>query len=88
MTRAMKKSKPEFKDIEILKERQQLRILEQEIRIKAEFKELGDRLTGKQLRNTVEETLISNSGMALKLGFMAFNLIMDRIRERRNRKRK
>lgn len=83
----MKKGKHEFKDIEILKERQQLRILQQEMRIKAEFKELGDRLTGKNLRQTVEETLIGNSGMAFKLGFMAVNLILDRIRERKKRRR-
>jgi hypothetical protein len=85
--RAMKNNRPEFKDIEILKERQRLRILEQEMQIRAEFKELGDRLTGKHLRQTVEETLVSNSGMAFKLGFMAVNLIMDRIRERKKRKK-
>ena len=81
----MRKDRPEFKDIEVLKERQRLRILEQELRIKSEFRELGDRLTGKNLRNTIEESLVSNSGLAFKLGFMAVNLILERVR---NRKRK
>ena len=81
----MKNKKTDFLDLEILKEKQRLRILEQELRIKSEFRELGDRLTGKNLRNTIEESLVSNSGLAFKLGFMAVNLILERVR---NRKRK
>ena len=84
----MKRSNKDFIDLEILKERQRLRILEQEMKIRMELKELGDRLTGRNLRNTVEESIVGNSGLAFKLGFMAVNLIMERIRNRKTRKRK
>jgi hypothetical protein len=83
----MKKNKHLFRDLEILKERQRLRILQQELKIKAEFRELGDRIIGKNLRNTIGESLVSNSGLAFKLGFMAVNLVMDRIRSRNKKKR-
>jgi hypothetical protein len=83
----MKKNRHLFRDLEILKERQRLRILQQELKIRAEFQELGDRITGKNLRNTIGESLVSNSGLALKLGFMAVNLVMERIRSRNKKKR-
>jgi len=83
----MKKDRHLFRDLEILKERQRLRILQQELKIKAEFRELGDRIIGKNLRNTIGESLVSNSGLAFKLGFMAVNLVMDRIRSRNKKKR-
>jgi hypothetical protein len=83
----MKKDRHLFRDLEILKERQRLRILQQELKIRAEFRELGDRLIGKNLRNTIGESLVSNSGLAFKLGFMAVNLVMDRIRSRNKKKR-
>jgi hypothetical protein len=81
----MRKDRPEFKDIEVLKERQRLRILEQELKIKSELKDLGDRFTGQRLKATIQENLMSNSGLAFKLGFMAVSLIMDRVRKRRRK---
>jgi hypothetical protein len=81
----MRKDRPEFKDIEVLKERQRLRILEQELKIKSELKDLGDRFTGQRLKTTIQENLMGNSGLAFKLGFMAVSLIMDRVRKRRKK---
>jgi hypothetical protein len=84
----MPKSKASFKDIEILKERLRLRILEQELKIKSEFRELGDRFTGQRLKNSIQENLLGNSGLAFKLGFMAVNLIAEGIRNRRNKRKR
>lgn len=86
--RKMPKSKAKFKDIEILKERLRYRILEQELELKSEFSELGDRLTGQRLKNTIQENLLGNSGLAFKLGFMAVNLIAEGIRNRRNKRKR
>jgi len=79
------KNRSEFKDIEILKERQRLRILEQELKLKSEFRELGESLTARKLQTTLQENLLGGSGIAFKLGFMAVNLIIDRIRNRKRR---
>jgi len=81
----MKKQRTEFKDIDILKEKQKLRILEQEMRIRAGVRELGDRLAGRKLRQTIEEGIVGNSGLAFKLGFMAVSLIMSRARKRKRK---
>ena len=82
----MKKNKPEYKDFEFLKDRQRLRILEQEMKLKEEFRELGDRFTGQRLKTTIQDNLLGNSGLAFKLGFMAVSLIADRIRNRKKKK--
>ena len=81
----MKKNNKDFEQIEILKERQRLRILEQEMKIKSGFKELGDNLTGAALISKVKENLFSGSGLAFKLGFMAVSLLSDQIRRRRKK---
>ena len=81
----MKKNKKDFQEIEILKERQRLRILEQEIRIKSGFRELSDNLTGTALRNRIKENLFSSSGLAFKLGFMAVSLLTERLKRRRKK---
>ena len=83
----MKKNDTVFQDIEILKERQRLRILQQEMKIKSEFSELAKSLTGERLRNNLQENLLGNSGLAFKLGFLAVNLITDRIRNRKRKRR-
>lgn len=79
------KNKMEYKDIDILKKRQRLRILEQEMKLKAEFREMGEYFTAKKLQTSLQENLIGGSGIAFKLGFLAVNLIMDRIRNRKKR---
>jgi hypothetical protein len=81
----MKKNKKDFQEIEILKERQRLRILEQEIKIKSGFKELSDNLTGASIKNRIRENLFSGSGLAFKLGFMVVSLITDQIRRKRKK---
>jgi hypothetical protein len=79
----MKTNKDEFELIQVLKERQKLRILEQEIKLKSGIKELSDNLTGAALMSRIKENLIGGSGLALKLGFLAATLITERIRRRR-----
>lgn len=81
----MKKNKKDFQEIEILKERQKLRILEQELKIKSSFRELSDDLTGAKLVNRVRENLFSGTGLAFKLGFMAVSILSDRIRRKRKK---
>jgi hypothetical protein len=81
----MKKNRNTFQEIELLKERQRLRILEQEMKIKASARELGDHLTGAALVKKLQNNLFSGSGLAFKLGFMAVSLISDRIRHRRKK---
>lgn len=76
------KSRKEYKDIEILKERQRLRILEQELKLKSEFRDLGEYFTAKKIQTSIQENLLGGSGIAFKLGFLAVNLIMDRMRNR------
>jgi hypothetical protein len=79
----MKKNKKDFQEIEILKERQKLRILEQEMKIKSGFRELSDNLTGASIKRRLQENLFGGSGLAFKLGFMAVSLLTDRIRRKR-----
>jgi hypothetical protein len=81
----MKKNNNDFQEIAILKERQKLRILQQELKIKSGFRELTDNLTGTALKNRIRENLLNNSGLAFKLGFMAVSLLSDRIRRKRKK---
>jgi hypothetical protein len=82
----MKNNSKDFQEIEILKERQKLRILQQEMKIKSGFRELTDKLTGAALLNRVRENLFSGSGLAFKLGFMAVSMITDRISKHKRKK--
>jgi hypothetical protein len=81
----MKKNRLYSSDIEILKERQKLRILQQEMKIKSGFRELSDNLTGTSLKNRIQDNLFSGSGLAFKLGFMAVSMITERIKRRRKK---
>lgn len=81
----MKKNRTEFEQIVILKERQKLRILEQEIKIKSDLKELGANLTGADLAKRLKDNLFSSSGLAMKLGFLAFSLISGRNKRKRKK---
>jgi len=81
----MKKNSLHSNDIGILKERQKLRILQQELMIKSSFKELGDNLTGTSIKNRIRENLFGGSGLAFKLGFMVVSLITDQIRRKRKK---
>jgi hypothetical protein len=82
----MKKNKLYSSDIEILKERQKLRILQQEMKIKSGFKELGDNLTGTSIKNRLKDNMFSGSGLAFKLGYMAVSIITEQIRRRKKKK--
>lgn len=82
----MKKNRLYSTDIEILKERQKLRILQQELMIKSGFRELSDNLTGTSIKNRIKDNLFSGSGLAFKLGFMAVSLLSDQIKRRRKKK--
>jgi hypothetical protein len=75
----MKKVNKDFREIEILKERHRLRLLEQEIKIKASFSELTDNLTGVALLNKVKDNLFIGSGLAFKLGYMAVTLLRNKL---------
>jgi hypothetical protein len=81
----MKKNKKDFQEIEILKERQKLQILEQELKIKSNFKELSGNLTGAKLINRVRENLFSGSGIPFKLGFLAVSLLTQRFKRKRKK---
>lgn len=81
----MKKNSKDFQEIQILKERQKLRILEQELKIKSSFRELGGNLTGSAIKTRIQENLFSGSGLAFKLGFMAVSLLTDRIKRKRKK---
>ena len=81
----MKKNRLPSYDIGILKERQKLRIKQQEQMIKSGFRELGDNLTGTSLKNRIRENLFGGSGLAFKLGFMVVSLITDQIRRKRKK---
>jgi hypothetical protein len=88
MKRKMKKNNREFEQITILKERQKLRILEQEKILKSGLKELGDNLTGAALMRKLKENLIGGSGLAIKLGFLAASIFNEQLRRKRKRKHK
>lgn len=81
----MRKNSKDFPEIELLKERQKVRILEQELKIKSSFRELSNNLTGSAIKNRLQENLFSGSGIAFKLGFMAVSLLTDRIRRKRKK---
>jgi hypothetical protein len=85
MTRKMKKVNKDFLEIEILKERYKLRIMEQELKIKSGFNELTDNLTGVALLNKFKENLFSGSGFAFKLGFMVVTLLRDRLSRKKKK---
>lgn len=82
----MRKNKKDFQEIEMLKERQKLKILEQELKIKSSFKAFSDHLTGASIKQRLQENLIGGSGLAFKLGFMAVSMITDRISKRKRKK--
>lgn len=79
-----RKMNRDFEEIELLKNKYQIRIDDQEHAIKSTFNEFRDNLTGTPVLNKVKENLFSGSGLAFKLGFMAISLMRDRL----NRKRK
>lgn len=81
----MKKNRLHSNDIRILKERQKLRIKQQEQMIKSGFRELGDNLTVISIKNRIRENLFGGSGLAFKLGFMVVSLITDQIRRKRKK---
>jgi len=81
----MRKSKKEFEQIVILKERQKLRILEQEKVIRSGMKDLSDNLTGAALMSKLKENLFSGSGLAIKLGFVAATLISEQMKRKRKK---
>jgi hypothetical protein len=81
----MKNNSKEFHEIEILKERQKLKILEQEMKIKSGFRDLSDNLTGASIKRRLQENLFSGSGLAFKLGLMAVSLLTNRIRRKRKK---
>jgi hypothetical protein len=81
----MKKRNKDFLQIDILKEHQRLRILEQEMKLKSSLRELSDNLTGAELKNRIQDNLISGSGLAFKLGFMAVSLLTERFKRRRKK---
>jgi len=81
----MKKNRKDFQEIELLKARQKLRILEQELKIKSSFRELTGNLTGPAIKNRILENLFGGSGLAFKLGIMAVSLLTDRIRRQRKK---
>jgi hypothetical protein len=82
----MKKNRLYSSDIEILKERQKLRILQQELTIKSGFRDLSDNLTGTSLKNRIKDNMFGGSGLAFKLGYMAVSIITDQIRRRKKKK--
>lgn len=81
----MKKTSKDFQEIQLLKERQKLRILEQELQIMSSFKELSGNLTGSAIKTRIQENLFSGSGLAFKLGFMAVSLLTDRFKRKRKK---
>lgn len=85
MTRKMKKDNKVFEQIDILKERQKLRILEQEKVIRSGMKDLSDNLTGAALMSKLKENLFGGSGLAIKLGFLAATLISERMKRKRKK---
>ena len=81
----MKMKNSVFREIDLLKERQRLKILQQEMEIKSSFRELSDTLTGVSLMNRVKENIFGGSGLAFKLGFMAVTLLANRAKAKRNK---
>jgi hypothetical protein len=81
----MKSKIKDFPEIEMLKERQRMRILLQENRLKSGFSELSDKLTGVALINRIRENMFSGSGLAFKLGFMAVSILTDRMKRKRKK---
>jgi hypothetical protein len=85
MIKEVKMKNKDFPQIDILKEHQRLRILEQEIKMKASLRELSDNLTGVKVINRLKENLFSGSGLAFKLGFMAVSILRDRMKSKRKK---
>jgi len=81
----MRKKNNDFLEIQILKERHQKRILEQEMKIRSSFNELSDNLTGVTLFNKVRENLFNGSGFAFKLGFMAVNMLRNKLKSKKKK---
>jgi hypothetical protein len=82
----MKKKNDDYDQIELLKERYQQRITQQENKIKISFDGLKDNLTGAALINKVRENLFTGSGFAFKLGFMAVTLLQKKLSQRKRKK--
>ena len=81
----MKKNNRDFQEIELLKQRQKLRILDQERKIKSSLRDLSDNLTGAAIASRIRENMFSGQGLAFKLGFLAVSLISERIRRKRKK---
>lgn len=81
----MRTNKRDYQDIEILKERQRLRILEQEMKLKSDFRELASNLTFNAIKNRVIATLIDNSSLGVKLGISAISILSDRFRRKKRK---
>jgi hypothetical protein len=81
----MRKNNRDFQDIEILKERQRLRILEQEIKLKSDFKDLANNLTFNSIKNRVITNLIDNSSIGVKLGLTAISLLSEKLKRKRRK---
>ena len=81
----MKTNSRDFEQIDILKERQKLRILEQELKIKSSFRELTENLTGVAVINRIKENLSGGSNIAFKLGLLAVSLLADKFKRKRKK---
>jgi hypothetical protein len=84
----MKKRIDDFDEIDRLKEIYRRRIGDQELRIRSDFREFTDNITGAALLNRVRENLFTGPGFAFKLGFMAVTLLRKRLSERKATKRR
>lgn len=81
----MRKNSKEFEQIKILKERQKLRILEQEIKIKSNLKEFAENLATEALLKRFKSKFSGSSALAMKLGFMAASLFSGRLKHKRKK---
>jgi len=82
----MKTFSYQYRDIEFLKERQKLRILQQELTIRKSFRDLNNNLTGESIRNKLKENLFSGYGIAYRLGFLTIALLTDVLKRKRKKK--
>jgi hypothetical protein len=81
----MRKKNNEFLDIQLAKDLQYRRILEQERAIKNSFRELKANVTGESMKSRIQENMLSGSGLAFKLGFIAVTLLQERFRKKRKK---
>ena len=54
--------------------------------LRSSFSEITDNLTGAALLNKVRENLFSGSGFAFKLGFMAVNMLRNKLGQNKKKK--